>query len=216
MSVLIVDYGMGNLASVRRALEECGASAFVSDDPSALADCSHIVLPGVGAFNDAMQRLTAGAWPEALRRAVCDEGVPLLGICLGMQLLADVGEEGGVHAGLGLIPGRVVRMRPQAGERIPHVGWNCVSHRGHALFEGVPLDGDVYFVHSYHFVPRDAADVRATTPYCGGFVSAVGRGAAFGTQFHPEKSSRHGLRMLRNFLAWCGDAPVTAEAACHA
>lgn len=206
MSVLIVDYGMGNLASVKRALEECGANAFISDNPTDLTDCSHILLPGVGAFSDAMQRLQQGGWVEPLRRTVCDDNIPLLGICLGMQLLADVGEEGGIHPGLGIIPGRVVRLQPVANERIPHVGWNSVAHQHHELFDGVPVNSDVYFVHSYHFMPADAEDIRATTPYCGNFVSAVGRDAAFGTQFHPEKSSRHGLRILKNFLTWRGEA----------
>ena len=126
MMVVIVDYGMGNLASVQRALEECAVAAEVAADPAALARASHVVLPGVGAFGDAMARLRDGGWVAPLRQLAAD-GIPLLGICLGMQLLADCGEEGGAHDGLGLIPGRVVRLHPVgARERVPHVGWNEV------------------------------------------------------------------------------------------
>ena len=202
MKAAVIDYGMGNLASVCRALEEAGASVSLAGNPDAVGDASHIVLPGVGAFKDAMSRLEAGAWPERLARAVQVEGIPLLGICLGMQLLADSGEEGGITEGLGLVAGRVKRLTSAIGERIPHVGWNEVNPvQGAAIFEGISTGTDFYFVHSYHFVPVDAQSVLARTDYCGGFVSAVNCGTVFGMQFHPEKSSRHGLRLLRNFLA---------------
>ena len=202
MKVAVIDYGMGNLASVRRALEEVGASASIVGDPDAIGDATHIVLPGVGAFKDAMSRLDAAAWPERLKRAVQMEGIPLLGICLGMQLLADSGEEGGITEGLGLVPGRVMRLTAAARKRIPHVGWNDVNAlKDAALFEGIPDGADFYFVHSYHFVPAEATTGLASTDYCGKFISAVSCGCVFGVQFHPEKSSRHGLRLLRNFLA---------------
>jgi len=207
MTVVIVDYGMGNLASVQRALEECGAAAEVSDDPATLAQASHVVLPGVGAFGDAMARLATGGWIAPLRQLAAD-GIPLLGICLGMQLLADYGEEGGAHDGLGLIPGRVVRLHPgDARERVPHVGWNEVSaQRADPLLESIAPRTDFYFVHSYHFVAVKAEHAVAHTPYCGEFVSVVRAGSVMGTQFHPEKSSRAGFRLLRNFLAGHGDA----------
>jgi len=203
MSVLIVDYGMSNLGSVKRAFEECGASVLVSDDPADCLQAEHIVLPGVGAFADGMAALQAGGWVGPLRYAVLEEKIPLLGICLGMQLLADTGFEGGETAGLGLIPGEVRRLTADTPEtRIPHVGWNEAHHDGtHPLFAGIPDGADFYFVHSYHLVPVDAADTLASTPYCGTFTSVVGRGTVYGTQFHPEKSSRYGFQLIRNFLA---------------
>lgn len=207
MKVVIVDYGMGNLASVQRALEECGASAKIASDPAALQTASHVVLPGVGAFGDAMTRLAAGGWIAPLRQLAA-ERVPLLGICLGMQLLAESGEEGGAHVGLGLVPGRVVRLQPAApNERVPHVGWNEVAvQRDDPLLASIPSRTDFYFVHSYHFVATSPQDIVALTPYCGEFVSVVRAGSVAGTQFHPEKSSRAGLRLLHNFLAIIGNA----------
>lgn len=207
MKVVIVDYGMGNLASVQRALEECGAVTEIATEPAILVNASHVVLPGVGAFGDAMSRLTAGRWIAPLRQLAADR-VPLLGICLGMQLLADCGEEGGTHEGLGLVPGRVVRLQPtDPRERVPHVGWNeVVPHCADPLFQSIPPHTDFYFVHSYRFAVARPDHVAATTPYCGGLASVVRAGSVAGTQFHPEKSSRAGLRLLRNFLANCGDA----------
>jgi glutamine amidotransferase len=202
MTVLIVDYGMGNLASVKRALEECGASALISDSPKDLKIASHIILPGVGSFTEAMNHLEAEEWPTALKAAVYDDAIPLLGICLGMQLLAEAGHEGGFYPGLGFIPGEVVRFQSCfKGERIPHVGWNEVRPiHPHPLFECVPDSADFYFVHSFHFSNARPDTVIAKTPYCGEFVSVVGLGSVIGTQFHPEKSSRCGRRLLSNFL----------------
>lgn len=203
MTVLVVDYGMGNLASARRSLEECGARVLVSDQPRDIKQAERIVVPGVGAFPQAMRRLNERGWTEAIRESALVDGLPLLGVCLGMQLLADHGEEVEPTAGLGLVPGSITRIVPAApAERVPHVGWNEVVPRpGSPLFEGIPERSDFYFVHSFHFAAADPADVQATTPYAGGFVSAVGRGRIFGVQFHPEKSSRAGFRLLRNFLA---------------
>lgn len=202
MSVLVVDYGAGNLGSVQRAFEECGADVFVSDSADACADASHIVLPGVGAFADGMSQLRKAGWVDALHHAVKDEGVPLLGICLGMQLLAEVGHEGGQTEGLGFVPGEVVRLSPASSqERIPHVGWNEVEPSGDATpFADIPPGTDFYFVHSYHFVAAPE-HVIAQTPYCGGFTSGVQCGTAYGVQFHPEKSSRGGFRLITNFLS---------------
>lgn len=201
MRVLVVDYGMGNLASARRGFEEGGAQVSVSSDPAAIAEAGAIVVPGVGAFGQAMDRLNGGGWTEALRRAA-RAGKPILGVCLGMQLLAQRGEEGGDNEGLGLIPGTVRRLVPEAGERIPHVGWNAVNPiAGEPLFGGIPDGADFYFVHSFQFEPDDHGHVVATTPYAGGVVAAVRLGRVTGTQFHPEKSSRVGLQLIRNFLA---------------
>lgn len=201
-NTLIVDYGMSNLGSVKRAFEECGANVFVSDTPSDCCQADNIVLPGVGAFADGMAALTAGGWVEALRSAALEDKIPLLGVCLGMHLLADKGFEGGETSGLGLIPGEVRRLLADSPEtRIPHVGWNEVHHRStNQLFAGITAGADFYFVHSYHFVPVNAGDVLASTPYCGTFASVVGRGSVYGAQFHPEKSSRFGFQLIRNFL----------------
>ncbi len=202
MTVLIVDYGMGNIASARRAIEECGGQVLVSNDPDDIRQVDRIVVPGVGAFPQAMARLREGGWVEALQAAVNDEGLPLLGVCLGMQLLADESVEGSATPGLGLISGRVERIVPTAPtERVPHVGWNEVNHNDSGLFEAIPSGADFYFVHSYHFVPANSAAILATTPYAGEFVSAVSNGRVAGVQFHPEKSSRAGFRLLKNFLA---------------
>jgi len=199
----LVDYGMCNLDSVKRALEECGAEVRVASSPAGLEKVHRVVLPGVGAFSEAMANLRDRGFDRALADLVHGDGVPLLGICLGMQLLATTGHEGGETAGLGWIDGDVVRLEPtDLDRRVPHIGWNELNPQGHDdLFEGVPSGADVYFVHSYHLACRDEADVAATTPYCGGFVSAVRRGNVAGFQFHPEKSQRHGLQLLSRFLA---------------
>ena len=202
MNVLVINYGMGNLGSVRRAFEECGANVLVSEDPADLAEVERIVLPGVGAFPDAMARLHSAGWPTPLRAALENPGVHLLGICLGMQLLADKGHEGSETIGLGFIPGEVTRFVPPDGERVPHVGWNEVRPtQPSALLNGIAPGTDFYFVHSYHFRASQSASALATTPYCGGFVSVVGAGNVTGVQFHPEKSSKPGFQLLRNFLA---------------
>lgn len=203
MTVLVLDYGMGNIASAQRAFEECGARVVVSDDPKSLESVERIVIPGVGAFGEAMRRLRERGWVEPLRRHVLELGLPVLGVCLGMQLLASVGTEGGETGGLGLVSGRVQRLVSTVEhERIPHVGWNEVRPQGGAaLFQDIPSGSDFYFVHSYHFVPDEAASIIASTPYCGGFVSAVAAANIFGVQFHPEKSSRMGFQVIRNFLA---------------
>jgi len=203
VKVVVINYGMGNLGSVARALEECGADVEIADTPASLAGAERIVLPGVGAFPDAIARLKTAQWPDKISEALGNPGVRLLGICLGMQLLANKGHEVAETAGLGLIPGEVVRLVAGEEERIPHVGWNEVRHRGDSspLLAGIGDGTDFYFVHSYHFRAERAPDVLAMTPYCGEFVSIVGSGNVYGTQFHPEKSSRAGMQLLKNFLA---------------
>lgn len=214
--ILIVDYGVGNLRSVAGALRHLGLAAQVSDDPAALAGAERAILPGVGAFAEAMAVLRARGWDEGLRAAVLGRGMPLLGVCLGMQLLATAGEEGaeegGDTPGLGLIPGRVRRLdRLGCRARIPHVGWNAIAAQGaaHPLLAGAPDGTQVYFVHSYAFQTDDPADTRATACHGAPFAAVVGRGAAVGTQFHPEKSSKAGMAMLRNFARM---APCSASA----
>jgi glutamine amidotransferase len=148
-----------------------------------------------------MRNLNAGGWPGAIERALSKPGVAMLGICLGMQLLADVGHENGETKGLGLVAGEVARMSPSGEERLPHVGWNEIRLKNLSpLLHGIESGVDFYFVHSYRFEPADKKSVLATTPYCGEFASIVQKGNVFGTQFHPEKSSHAGFRILRNFL----------------
>ena len=200
--VAIVDYGMCNLGSIARAVEECGASALVSERPADLERATHIILPGVGSFREAMTRLRERGLDQAMEEQARGRGIPFLGICLGMQMLASRGYEGRETRGLGWIEGEVRRLEAGAGERVPHVGWNEVEQRRSCpLFDGIADRKDFYFVHSYYFLPEDDGVVVARTPYAGGFVSAVGRQLIFGVQFHPEKSQRPGLGMLRNFLA---------------
>lgn len=202
MSVLIIDYGMGNLGSVKRAFEECGAQVFISSEPQELKSATHIVLPGVGAFNDGMSNLFQRGWVPEIKEAALKDKIPMLGICLGMQLLADKGYEGGETSGLGLVPGEVRLLEPDPpATRIPHIGWNEVyKTKQSSLLSNIPDGTDFYFVHSYHFRASNREHVIATTPYCGGFVSAVMLNNVFGVQFHPEKSSRPGFQLIKNFL----------------
>jgi glutamine amidotransferase len=201
MNVTVVRTGLSNLGSMVRALEECGARVRVAETAGALQGSDRIVLPGVGAFPEAMTRLDRDGFVDVLKDHAARER-PMLGVCLGMQLLADEGEEmGGAH-GLGLVPGRVAPLTPRDGERVPHMGWNEVRPaRRCALLRDVPDGSDFYFVHSYRFEAADPDDVAAQTPYAGAFASVVARGLVFGAQFHPEKSSRAGARVLSNFLA---------------
>ena len=197
----IIDYGVGNLGSLQRAFEDLGAEAEFVSRPEALAGCGRLVLPGVGNFADCMALLGEGGWIDPLKDAVA-QGRPLLGICVGMQLLADEGTEGGVTAGLGLVPGKVVHLRERGcTDRVPHVGWNAITptEAGATAFAGIPPETDVYFVHSYTFVPDAPEAVTASASYGVPFTAAVQSGRVWGTQFHPEKSSRAGFRILRNF-----------------
>ncbi len=205
--IVIVDYGVGNLRSVQKGLERVGAEAVVSDNAAVLDAAQGVILPGVGAFGDGMDNLVARRLVEPVLRQV-QAGKPLLGICLGMQLLFDESEEMGRHQGLGLLPGRVVRF-PESDLKVPHIGWNqLVGIRGLVL-EGIRNESYAYFVHSYYALPAEPADVLATTEYGFDFASVVGRGKIWGAQFHPEKSQEVGLRLLQNFsrLVSKGDRP---------
>ncbi|MDI7274522.1 MAG: imidazole glycerol phosphate synthase subunit HisH [Anaerolineae bacterium] len=195
--IAIVDYGIGNLRSVEKAFLHVGADALVTADPAVAAAAEAIVLPGVGAFGDGMAQLRGSGFIAVLEEAAAS-GRPILGICLGMQLLFEESEEMGRHAGLGLLPGRVRRFAP--GLKVPHIGWNQVHVvRPSALLEGLAQDSYAYFVHSYFVDPGDERTVLATTNYGRPFASVVGRGQIFGLQFHPEKSQEVGLHVLRNF-----------------
>jgi len=204
MSVLIIDYGMCNLGSVKRAFEECGASAFISDNPREAENASHLVLPGVGAFGDAMKNIVSAGWDLAIRKNVLEQNVPLLGICLGMQLLAEKGFEGGEHKGLGLIAGEVIKIhndKPTITFRVPHVGWNEIhKQKEHSLLTKLESSTDFYFVHSYFFKATRSEDVLATSHYGLDFPSIIGKNKIVGVQFHPEKSSRAGFQILQNFI----------------
>lgn len=199
--IVIVDYGIGNLRSVQKALERVGATAVVTPDPAALDRAQGVVLPGVGAFGDGMDHLHARQLVEPVRRQA-EAGKPLLGICLGMQLLFDESEEMGCHQGLGLLPGRVVRF-PEGKLKVPHIGWNQLRmaepRPEMALLEGIEDGAYAYFVHSYYPAPDEPGDLLATTGYGIEFASVVGRGTIWGAQFHPEKSQEVGLRLLGNF-----------------
>ncbi len=204
MSILVIDYGMGNLASVKRAFEECGADVFISDDPKSISRASKIVLPGVGSFTMAMNNIRASGWFDSIKSSV-EQGTPLLGICLGMQLLADQGEEHGDTKGLGLIPGKIEHFSNRLQKpdlRVPHVGWNEIaSKKDDVLLNNIENGTDFYFVHSYYFNAANDQDVLARTPYGDDFASIVRKDNVWGTQFHPEKSSLPGFQLIRNFLS---------------
>ncbi len=209
MRVGLIDYGVGNLGSVMRALEELRVSPILVSRAVDMHGTDCLILPGVGNFSDCARLLAAGDWVPALRDEVLGRDKPLLGVCVGMQLLASCSTEGaagqgeGDTPGLGFIPGRVEHLRTLGCHlRVPHVGWSEVESRAGrgGLFDGIPDGTDFYFVHSYAFVPEAAEDVLATTDYGVTVTAAVRRGRVWGTQFHPEKSSRAGFRLLRNFL----------------
>jgi len=202
-NVAIIDYGMGNLDSVARAVEECGGRPIVTEHAEDIGEAQSLVLPGVGAFAQGMANLRRLGLDTVIKEQASRHRIPLLGLCLGMQLLGSRGEEGGPAEGLDLIPGDVLRLVPDAPTtRVPHIGWNEIRiERESPLLAGIPSGKDFYFVHSYHLAPRDRADVVAETPYCGTFASVVRRENVHGVQFHPEKSQAVGFRLLRNFLA---------------
>lgn len=197
--IVIIDYGMGNLRSVQKAFEAVGHSAEITGDPDRLRHASKVILPGVGAFEDAMAELRKTGLDEAFREAV-QSGKPCLGVCLGLQLLFEASEEDGEHRGLGLLKGRVVRFEPKEGIKIPHMGWNTlrVIHPC-PLLDGLEADSSVYFVHSYHAVASDPNDVAAVSDYPDPFTAVVRRDNLMACQFHPEKSQRVGLQIYANF-----------------
>ena len=197
----IVDYGSGNLRSVQKAFERVGAPARVTSDPQVVAEADRLVLPGVGAFGDAMRELAARHLVEPIVAHVRADR-PFFGICMGLQLLFETGWEGGRHAGLGLLAGDVARFDLPARLKVPHMGWNTVSWRGAGCPDNASDDGSwFYFVHSFHARPRDESVVAAVSDYGGPFCAAVSRGRLFATQFHPEKSQAAGLRLLAAFVA---------------
>lgn len=198
--IAIIDYGAGNLRSVRNAFVHLGAEVITASSPAQLAGADKVVLPGVGAFGAGIDTLRQAGFEEPIKRAA-GAGTPILGICLGLQYLFEYSDEMGHHRGLGLLPGYVTRF-PVDGPKVPHIGWNSLDiRRDHPLLDGVPDGAYAYFVHSYYVEAGEPDDVLATTGYGITFASVVGRANVFGIQCHPEKSQAVGLRILRNFIA---------------
>ena len=199
--ISIIDYGMGNLRSVQKAFEKLGTPAEIVTRPDQVRAATKLVLPGVGAFRDAIHELERLELVEPIREYIRADK-PFLGICLGLQLLFDVSYEDGEWPGLGVLPGEVVRFPAMADLKVPHMGWNTLQTVGSPqLLAGLPADASVYFVHSYYVVPRDESVIAARTEYGVPFTSIVSHGNLFATQFHPEKSQKIGLKLLENFAA---------------
>jgi len=215
-TLCIVDYGSGNLRSVANACDfvtnqsQLPLDICVTSDPQKVQSADRVILPGVGAFGDCRQGLMAcPGMLEALQDVVLQQKKPFLGICVGMQLLADVGHEHGDHKGLGWIPGEVHKLQENQGIKIPHMGWNTLTltekGQSHPIFAGLDATAQVYFVHSYAFTPRHEDHILATTDYAQTITAAIGHGNLVATQFHPEKSQDVGLRIMKNFLTWTPD-----------
>lgn len=197
--IAIVDYQMGNLRSVQKAFERVGHAAAITADPKVLEQADHVVLPGVGAFADAIAEIRRRELIEPIRAAI-ESGKPFLGICLGLQMLFDVSYEDGEHEGLGVIPGEVRRFDVPAEYKVPHMGWNHVAQRRPApIFNGIADGSHFYFVHSYYVVPKDESVITGESSYPEPFCAAIWRNNLFATQFHPEKSQATGLQLLKNF-----------------
>jgi glutamine amidotransferase len=197
--IAIIDYQMGNLRSVQKGFEKVGHEAVVTDDPAVLERAEKIVLPGVGAFQDAIAQLRRRDLVEPIRAGI-EAGKPFLGICLGLQLLFDVSYEDGEHEGLGIVPGEVVRFDVPSEFKVPHMGWNQARiARRPPILEGIDEGTHFYFVHSYYVVPRDEDVVAVEVDYHRPFCAMIWRDNLFATQFHPEKSQADGLRILKNF-----------------
>jgi glutamine amidotransferase len=202
MKATIVNYGMGNLMSLQNALLFLNLETEISSDPETIAKAELLFLPGVGSFNQAMLSIERTGIKQGLNKAVLERGVPILGICLGMQLIASQGEEDGVIAGLDWIAGDVISLNTSGGLRLPHVGFNEVVQvkRECALFDGIENSADFYFVHSYQFKCAAEENVVGISTYGQSFVSVIGQNNIWGVQFHPEKSQQNGLKLLSNFV----------------
>lgn len=202
--IAIIDYGMGNLRSVESACRRVGLDAVISPDPARVAEAGAVILPGVGAFGEGMDNLRTAGFDTLLPQIAAD-GRPILGICLGLQLLFTTSDEHGRHEGLDILPGRVVRFGDDL--TVPHMGWNQVdpAEPPSALFDGIAAGSHFYFAHSYYVAPDDPADTIAATDYGAAYTSAAARGNVFGVQFHPEKSASVGERLLTNFARLAGE-----------
>ena len=200
--IAIIDYDAGNIKSVEKAIQFLGGQTVLTRDPEEILKADHIILPGVGAFKDAMERLKYYKLVPVIKQAV-SEKIPFLGICLGLQLLFESSEESPGVEGLSLLPGKILRIPEGEGIKIPHIGWNSLSVPSQSvLFKEIPEESYVYFVHSYYLKAEDLKIVKATTEYGVTIHAAVEQGALFGCQFHPEKSSEVGLKILQNFMEY--------------
>jgi len=199
--IVIIDYNIGNLSSIQKAFKAAGSSTVITSEKAEIESADAIVLPGMGSFGHGMQNLEELGLIPILKKAVLENKKPLLGICLGMQLLATRGFEFGEHKGLDFIKGEVRQI--EADLRLPHMGWNDIKPRS-AMFDGLnENDPSFYFAHSFHFIPEDDKDIAATTNYGIDMVSALDKDNIFATQFHPEKSQNNGIKVLKNFIAKC-------------
>lgn len=199
MEVGIINYGMGNVKSILNAVNILGFSGRIIYSPNESNLCHKLILPGVGAFKEGMQKLQSGGWDKLLQDSVLRERKPLMGICLGMQLLAQTGKEHGESMGLGLVSGSVEKLNVDK-YPLPHIGWNTVKGLKGSLYNGINGEEDFYFVHSYVLVPEDENIISGICNYQVDFVASIESGCLFGTQYHPEKSQKAGLQVLKNFL----------------
>lgn len=201
--IVIIDYGMGNIGSIMNMIKKAGGQSMLTSDTDVIADATKIILPGVGAFDNGMKNLADKGLIEVLNKKALEDKIPVLGICLGMQLMTKRSEEG-ILPGLGWIDAETIRFAftdEQARLRIPHMGWNSIiQQKEHPLFRDMPEDPSFYFVHSYHVVCKQADDILTTTPYGFEVTSAIARDRIAATQFHPEKSHKYGLQLIRNFV----------------
>lgn len=198
--IAIINYGVGNLTSVSNALELLGISHEIIDTPERLAQATHVILPGVGSFKAGMEGMQKGGWIEPFKQIALIEKKPTLGVCLGMQLLADEGLENGRFAGLSILSG-VVEKIPVKNVALPHIGWNDVRTKPARITKDLPENPHFYFVHSYRFVPEDESIIVGTAEYDAPIAAIIESGNIFGTQFHPEKSQDNGMQILRNFAS---------------
>lgn len=197
--IVIIDYGMGNLRSVQKAFEKVECSAVITSDPAVVEQAAKVVLPGVGAFGACMENLEKFGLIPIIRRVI-EKGTPFLGICMGLQVLFDEGEEFGRHQGLGIIPGKVIRFKLPKSYKIPHMGWNRILRKRRIpILAEIEDNAYFYFVHSYHVVPKDPSVIVTHTDYGKPFVSSIAKGNLFACQFHPEKSQTLGLKILKAF-----------------
>lgn len=200
----IIDYGAGNLRSVQKACEAVGQQAHITSDSAEILSADHVILPGVGAFGDCMKNLSQSRLIQTIHQVI-DQGTPFLGICLGLQLLFSTSEESPGVSGLGILPGKIVKIPKQNDLKIPHMGWNSLAFTKESpLFHGLDFNPFVYFVHSYYMEPEDAGIIAATTEYGKNLPVALSHRNIFATQFHPEKSGDVGLAILKNFIQYGG------------